>query len=63
MLARKPYATDLSHEEWEILRTLVPAAKSGGRLRVHRTRELLNAIFYIVRGGCVWRLLPHDFPP
>jgi putative transposase len=35
----------------------------GGRLRAHETRELLNAIFYVLRGGCAWRLLPHDFLP
>lgn len=63
MSVRSAYATDLSDEEWEILRPLVPEAKPGGRPRVHRTRELLDAIFYVVRGGCAWRLLPHDFPP
>ncbi len=63
MLARRTYCTDLSDEEWQILEPLVPRAKPGGRPRVHRTRELLDAIFYVVRGGCAWRLLPHDFPP
>jgi putative transposase len=36
---------------------------SSGRPRVHTLREILNAIFYIVRSGCTWRLLPHEFPP
>jgi putative transposase len=63
MFARRPYSTDLSDQEWQILEPLVPRAKPGGRPRVHRTRELLDAIFYVVRGGCAWRLLPHDFPP
>ncbi len=63
MPARRPYSTDLSDEEWEILRPLVPEAKPGGRPRAHRTREILNAIFYVLRGGCAWRLLPHDFLP
>lgn len=63
MLARRTYSTDLSDEEWQILEPLVPRAKPGGRPRAHRTRELLDAIFYVVRGGCAWRLLPHDFPP
>lgn len=63
MLARRTYSTDLSDEEWQILKPLVPGAKPGGRPRAHRTRELLDAIFYVVRGGCAWRLLPHDFPP
>jgi putative transposase len=61
--ARRYYSTDLSDEEWEILKPLVPEAAPGGRPRVHQTRELLDAIFYVVRGGCAWRLLPHDFPP
>jgi putative transposase len=63
MSTRRPYSTDLSDEEWEILRPLVPEAKPGGRPRAHQTRELLNAIFYVLRGGCAWRLLPHDFLP
>jgi putative transposase len=63
MSARRPYATDLSDDEWKILEPLVPGAKPGGRPRVHERRELLNAIFYVVRGGCAWRLLPHDFLP
>jgi len=63
MYARRPYATDLSDDEWKILEPLVPKAKPGGRPRVHQTRELLNAIFYVLRGGCAWRLLPHDFLP
>jgi putative transposase len=44
-------------------RTL-PTRSDGYRApKTHSTREILNAIFYIVRGGCAWRLLPHDFPP
>jgi putative transposase len=41
----------------------VPAAKPGGRHEKYPKREILNGIFYILRGGCAWRLLPHDFPP
>src|SRR5918999_1277866 len=63
MSTRRPYPTDLSDDEWEILKSLVPEAKPGGRPRAHQTRELLNAIFYVLRGGCAWRLLPHDFLP
>ncbi len=61
MPTRRSYSTDLSDEEWEILRPLVPEAKPGGRPRAHETRELLNAIFYVLRGRCAWRPLPHDF--
>ena len=63
MKTRRPYPTDLSDEGWAILEPLVPAAKPGGRPRAHESRELLDAIFYVVRGGCAWRLLPHEFPP
>jgi transposase len=41
----------------------VPAPKPGGRPEKYPKREILNGIFYILRGGCAWRLLPHDFPP
>jgi putative transposase len=42
----------------------IPTPKAPGRPRVHDAlREILNAIFYVVRSGCAWRLLPHDFPP
>src|SRR5215212_4804985 len=62
MSPRRSYSTDLSDEEWKILEPLVPNAKPGGRPRAHETRELLNAIFfYVLRGGCAWRLLPHGF--
>src|ERR687898_185442 len=60
MSTRSPYPTDLCDDEWEILKPLVPTAKPGGRPRAHQTREILNAIFYVLRGGCAWRLLPHD---
>jgi putative transposase len=63
MEPRKPYPTDLSDEEWDLLKHLVPEAKPGGRPETYPKREILNGIFYIVRGGCAWRLMPHDLPP
>jgi putative transposase len=60
---RKPYPTDLTDAQWLIIEPLIPPAKRGGRSRAVCPREILNAIFYILRGGCSWRLLPHDFPP
>jgi putative transposase len=60
---RKPYSTDLSDAEWECLEPHLPAPKSNGRPRIYPLREILNAIFYAVRSGCSWRLLPNDFPP
>jgi putative transposase len=60
---RKAYQTDLSDEEWSFLEPHLPIPNTTGRPKMHSTREILNAVFYIVRGGCAWRLLPHDFPP
>src|SRR5215213_3699733 len=62
---RKPYHTDLSDSEWVRIEPHLPVPKAAGRLRVHPPpREVLNAIFYVLRSsGCAWRLLPHDFPP
>src|ERR671917_243547 len=60
---RRPYPTDLSDAEWFCMEPYLPTPKAPGRPRVHSLREILNAIFYIVRSGCAWRLLPHDFPP
>ncbi len=61
---RKPYQTDLSGYEWQKIEPNIPKPKTKrGRKRVHPLREILNAIFYVVRTGCCWRLLPHDFPP
>jgi putative transposase len=60
---RKAYTTDLSDAEWELIEPHLPVPKAPGRPRLHPLRETLDAIFYVVRGGCAWRLLPHDFPP
>jgi len=61
--ARRTYDTDLTDLQWEILRPLLPPAPGGGRPRTTDTREVLNAIFYHLRAGGAWELLPHDFPP
>jgi transposase len=63
MTTRPPYPTDLSDKEWGLLQHLVPEAKSGGRPEEYPKREILNAIFYLLRSGCSWRMLPHDLPP
>ena len=60
---RKAYQRDLSDAEWGFLAGHLPATEATGRPRLHGPREILDAIFYIVRGGCAWRLLPNDFPP
>jgi putative transposase len=60
---RRVYATDLTDAQWEILRPLLPPPPGGGRPRITDLREVLNAILYVLRTGCAWDLLPHDFPP
>jgi putative transposase len=60
---RKAYPTDLSDAEWEYIELHLPIARAAGRPRIHPLREILDATFYIVRSGCAWRLLPHEFPP
>src|SRR5687767_3241385 len=63
MPAQRPaYATDVSDEEWQLLAPLLPPEKSGGRPRKYPRREVINGIQYILRGGCAWRLMPHDLP-
>jgi putative transposase len=56
------YPTDLSDAEWAILAPLIPPAKPGGRPRTTDMREVLNAIFYLLRSGGAGRLLPREFP-
>jgi putative transposase len=60
---RRSYSTDLSDAEWGWLEPYLPAQKARGRPRIHSPRKILDAVFYVLRSGCPWRLLPHDFPP
>jgi putative transposase len=60
---RKAYKSDLSEEQWQIIEPLIPPAKPGGHPRTVDLREVVNAIFYVLRTGCRWEMLPHDLPP
>jgi transposase len=60
---RKAYQTDLSDAEWSCLEPHLPAPEATARPRLHSPREILDAILYVLKSGCAWRLLPHDFPP
>lgn len=62
-MERQAYPSDLSDEEWAILKEYVPQPLSGGRPADHSRREIVNAIRYVERTGCGWEYLPHDFPP
>src|SRR5215211_6967007 len=57
---RRAYATDLTDGQWALIAPLIPEAEPGGRPRKAPTRELVDAIFYFLRAGMAWRLLPHD---
>lgn len=58
----KIYPCDLSDGEWKYLKKCLPKQKRGGRPAKYERREILNAIFYLVRCGCAWRYLPKDYP-
>ncbi|BAB78086.1 IS5 family transposase (plasmid) [Anabaena sp. FACHB-709] len=62
-MVRKSYPTDLTDMEWEILSPLIPPAKEGGHPRTTDMREICNAIYYHLKTGCQWNMLPGDFPP
>ena len=62
-MKRKPYPSDLTDEQWDILASLLPSAKTGGRPRSVDLREVVNGIVYVLRNGCTWRAMPHDLPP
>ena len=59
----KRYQTDLTDAEWRVIAPHLPMLSATGRPREWPMREILNGIFYVVRAGCPWRLLPNDLPP
>jgi len=59
----KRYPSDLTDEQWNMVRPLLPAAKPGGRPRCTDLRAVMNALLYIDRTGCQWRYLPEKYPP
>lgn len=63
MPSRPGYATDLTDAQWAAIGPMIPDARPGGRPRKADKREMVDAILYLLRAGCAWRLLPHDFPP
>jgi putative transposase len=57
------YPTDLSDDEWRCISPHLPEPAGWGRPRLHGLRAILDAVFYVLKSGCPWRLLPRDFPP
>ena len=59
---RQPYPTDLTDEQWELLKPFLQRPEPTGRPTTLDLREVVNALLYMARTGCQWRMLPHDFP-
>lgn len=59
---RQPYDTDLTDAQWLVISALLSNPTRQGCPPQYELQEIVNAVFYIVRAGCQWRLLPHDFP-
>ncbi len=57
------YPTDLSDVEWRCIGPYLPSPTGQGRPRLHGLRAILDAVFYVLKSGCQWRMLPRDFPP
>jgi putative transposase len=60
---RKQYPSDLTDIEWAYHEPLIPATSGKGRKEDYTKRSILNGIFYLVRSGCAWRMMPNDLPP
>jgi len=63
LIRRKPYPTDLTDAQWEVLKPHLPAPHKRGAPRTVNLREIINALLYLACTGCQWRMLPHDLPP
>src|SRR6516225_1910740 len=59
---RKSYPSDVSDTEWEFLLPYLTLMRADAPQRFHDLREVFNALRYVVKTGCQWRMLPHDFP-
>jgi len=57
------YPSDLTDDEWAIIKPMIPPAKRGGRKREVDMREVFNGVMYVLSTGCQWRYLPKDLPP
>jgi transposase len=57
------YGNDLTGEEWQLIEPFLPPPADAGRPRGWPMREIINALFYVLRAGCPWRMLPEHFPP
>jgi transposase len=62
-MARKPYPSDVTDEEWAFVAPYLTLMREDAPQREHALREVFNGLRYVVRGGGAWRMMPHDLPP
>jgi transposase len=62
-MARKPYPTDVTDEEWAFVALYLTRMREDAPQREHSLREVFNALRYVVRAGEAWRMMPNDLPP
>lgn len=60
---RRAYPSDLTDEQWARIGPLLPGGGTRGKPRIWSLREIVDAMLYILHNGCVWRALPHEYPP
>ena len=63
MPSKEPYPSSFTDKEWALIRPLLPGPHKLGRPPRYTQRSVVEAILYIVRSGCGWRMMPHDLPP
>lgn len=62
-MARKPYPSDLSDKEWALIEPILESSRDPrGRKQKYPLRAIVNGIFYVLKTGCQWRWLPHEYP-
>jgi putative transposase len=61
-MTKHTYPTDLTDRQWDLIKDLIPPAKTGGRPRTLQMRQVVNAILYLLVTGAQWRLLPREYP-
>jgi transposase len=60
--SRKPYPSDLTDAQWELLAPFIPEVSPHATVPTIARREIVNGILYVLRTGCAWRQMPHDLP-